>query len=53
MDWTPEAEERLREVPFFVRPAVRNRIERLAGEEGLRRIDVPFYEQARARFARR
>jgi len=50
MTWTAEAETRLREVPFFVRPAVRKRIERLAAEAGLAEIDVGFYEQAKARF---
>jgi hypothetical protein len=51
--WTAEAAERLREVPFFVRPAVRKRIESLAGEEGLAQIDGSFYERARARFGQR
>jgi hypothetical protein len=50
MTWTAEAEARLREVPFFVRPAVRKRIERLAAEAGLDQIDPDFYEQAKARF---
>ena len=34
MNWTPAAEARLREVPFFVRPAVRRRVEKLAAEAG-------------------
>ena len=50
MNWTAEAEARLREVPFFVRPAVRRRIERLADEAGLDRIDHAFYDQAKERF---
>jgi hypothetical protein len=50
MTWTAEAEARLREVPFFVRPAVRKRIERLAAEAGLAEIDASFYEQAKSRF---
>ncbi len=50
MDWSSEAEAKLREVPFFVRPAVRRRIEALAGEANLTRVDLGFYEQARARF---
>jgi hypothetical protein len=53
MSWTSEAEQRLREVPFFVRPAVRRRLEALAREEGLAEVDTAFYEQARARFAQR
>ena len=50
MTWTPEAENRLKDVPFFVRPAVRRRIEALAKEDGLTTIDLAFYEQAKARF---
>ena len=50
MTWTREAEQRLKEIPFFVRPAVRRRIETLATEAGLATIDEAFYEQAKARF---
>jgi hypothetical protein len=50
MDWSQEAEQALREVPFFVRPAVRRRIESLAAEAGRAEVDRAFYEQARARF---
>ncbi|MFM7548033.1 MAG: PCP reductase family protein [Cyanobacteriota bacterium] len=53
MDWQPDAEQRLREIPFFVRPAVRRRIESLAAEAGLSAIDEAFYEQARARFGQK
>jgi hypothetical protein len=50
MQWSEEAKRALSEVPFFVRPAVRRRIEALAGEVGLEQVDRSFYEQARARF---
>ncbi len=50
MEWTPEAEARLKEVPFFVRPAVRRRIESLAVEASITRIDPDFYSAAKARF---
>jgi hypothetical protein len=50
MNWQPEAEQRLKEVPFFVRPMVRKRIESLAKEAGLSAIDETFYEQAKAKF---
>ncbi|MEX1317405.1 MAG: PCP reductase family protein [Synechococcaceae cyanobacterium] len=53
VNWSAEAELRLREVPFFVRPAVRRRIERLADEAGLEQIDGPFYDQAKARFGQK
>ena len=50
MQWHPDAEAKLKEVPFFVRPAVRRRIEALAREDGQTTIDLAFYEQAKARF---
>ena len=34
MEWTPEADEALRKVPFFVRKKVRARVEKEAAEEG-------------------
>jgi hypothetical protein len=50
MDWQPAAEQRLREVPFFVRPIVRQRIESLARQAGHDIVDEAFYEQAKAQF---
>jgi hypothetical protein len=51
--WRDEAETLLKEVPFFVRPAVRRRIESLAAEAGLSEVDGAFYQQARASFGRK
>ena len=53
MNWTSEAQTRLKEVPFFVRPAVRKRIEAMAGESGREAIDLAFYEDAKARFGQK
>ena len=53
MDWTTEAEKALKEVPFFVRPAVRKRVESMAQEAGLTSIDEAFYAQAKAQFNQR
>ena len=50
MRWTREAEQSLKEVPFFVRPVVRGRIETLARNAGLEEVDGAFYAEARARF---
>ncbi|MCS5706595.1 MAG: PCP reductase family protein [Cyanobacteriota bacterium] len=50
MNWQPDAEQRLKEVPFFVRPMVRKRIESLANEASITTIDTAFYEQAKAKF---
>ncbi|MBL6798644.1 light-independent protochlorophyllide reductase C-terminal domain-like protein [Synechococcus sp. PROS-7-1] len=53
MNWTSEAEQALREVPFFVRPAVRRKIEALATDHKQELIDEAFYKEARAKFSRR
>jgi len=50
MQWSSDAEQRLKEVPFFVRPVVRRRIESLAAEAGRSEVDGVFYEEAKARF---
>jgi hypothetical protein len=50
MNWSAEAETKLKQIPFFVRPAVRKRIEALAAEAGLSSIDAAFFEDAKARF---
>jgi len=50
VDWNADAEQALKEVPFFVRPAVRKRIEAMAKEDGRTSIDASFYAEARARF---
>jgi hypothetical protein len=53
MNWSAEAERRLKEVPFFVRPAVRRRIETMASEVGRNGVDEAFYEQAKAQFGQK
>ncbi len=53
MNWSTEADEVLKEVPFFVRPIVRRRIESMAAEAGLAKVDLAFYEQARERFGQK
>ena len=40
MQWTPEAEEAVKKVPFFVRKRVRARVEKEAGLEGKPRITL-------------
>jgi len=53
MIWSREADEVLKEVPFFVRPIVRRRIESMAAEAGLVEVDLVFYQQARERFGQK
>ncbi|NDC35536.1 MAG: protochlorophyllide oxidoreductase [Synechococcaceae bacterium WB9_2_112] len=53
MNWSAEAETKLKQIPFFVRPAVRKRIEALAAEAGLASIDGTFFDEAKARFGQK
>ncbi len=48
--WTPEAETCLKEIPFFVRPAARKKIENFAKEAGVTEITETIYRQAKAKF---
>lgn len=50
IEWTPEAETRLKEIPFFVRPAARKKIEKFAQEMGEQIITPEIYEQAKQKF---
>ncbi len=50
MDWTAEAEARLKEIPFFVRPAARKKIEKFAQDQGLSQITESVYEAAKKQF---
>jgi hypothetical protein len=50
MNWTAEAEAKLKEIPFFVRPAARKKIEKLAQEMGAIEITAAIYEQAKSKF---
>ena len=53
MNWSADAEAKLKEIPFFVRPAVRKRIETLAKDAGHHCIELAFYEQAKAQFGQK
>ncbi|MFM2302866.1 MAG: hypothetical protein RLZZ135_269 [Cyanobacteriota bacterium] len=50
ISWTTEAEAKLKEIPFFVRPAARKKIEKFAQEQGKFEITVEIYEQAKQQF---
>lgn len=47
LEWTPEAETKLRNVPFFVRTQARQRIEQLARKLAYEVVTVEVVEQAR------
>ena len=52
MNWHPDAQAALKkDVPFFVRPAVRKRVESMAADAGLGLIDLQFYRDAKATMA--
>ncbi|MEM9264343.1 MAG: PCP reductase family protein [Cyanobacteria bacterium P01_F01_bin.13] len=50
VEWTTEAKVCLKEIPFFVRPAARKKIEKFAQEAGVTKITVEVYEQAKQKF---
>ena len=50
IEWTPEAEARLKEIPFFVRPAARKKIEKFAQEAGTLLITPEVYDAAKKKF---
>lgn len=48
--WTPQAQIKLKMIPFFARPQARQRIESLARQAEVEEITAEFVEQARAKF---
>jgi len=50
ISWTAEAEAKLKEIPFFVRPAARKKIEKFAQEQGINEISVEVYDRAKQQF---
>lgn len=53
VQWTTAAEALLKEIPFFVRPAARKKIEKYAREKGLAEITDTVYQQAKDQFGRK
>lgn len=47
LKWTPEAETKLRNVPFFARAQARQQIEKLARKVASEVVTVELVEQAR------
>jgi hypothetical protein len=48
--WTPEAEQRLDNIPDFIRPMARKEIERLAKERGVATITAQVMDDAKDKF---
>lgn len=47
LTWTPEAEERLKSIPFFVRKMAKAKIEKEAIKDGETEITVEFMHKVR------
>jgi hypothetical protein len=50
MAWSPEAERRLERIPEFIRPMVRQGIERLAAERGYQHVTDLLMDEVRTTF---
>jgi hypothetical protein len=50
LEWSPEAERRLQNIPEFIRPMARKEIERLAAEKGQQRVTEEMMEDAKGIF---
>ena len=50
--WTVEAEDKLKEIPFFVRPFARKKIETYAEENSISLITLEIYEQVKQKFTK-
>jgi len=48
--WTPEAQERLNNIPDFIQPMARREIERLVKERGGSEITAEIMEEAKDKF---
>jgi len=51
--WTTAAEALLKEIPFFVRPAARKKIEKFAKEREITEITESVYREAKQQFGRK
>jgi hypothetical protein len=50
MNWSREAEQRLENIPDFIRPMARKEIERIARERGLATITAQVMDEAKEKF---
>jgi hypothetical protein len=48
--WTAEAEAKLKDIPFFVRPFALKKIEKYAQDNNFQQITLEVYEQAKKQF---
>ncbi|HEY9846053.1 MAG TPA: PCP reductase family protein [Candidatus Caenarcaniphilales bacterium] len=50
LQWTPDAEAKLKNVPYFVRAQARHRVEQLARKVALEIVTAELVEKARIEF---
>jgi Proto-chlorophyllide reductase 57 kD subunit len=50
ISWTDEAEAKLKEIPFFVRPMARKKIESFAQELGANAVTIDIYNLAKQQY---
>ena len=50
LSWSPEAEERLKNIPDFIQPMARKEIERLASERGQTSVTAELMDEAKEKF---
>jgi hypothetical protein len=50
LTWTAEAEQRLENIPDFIRPMARREIERLAKERGAATVTAQVMDEAKDKF---
>ena len=48
--WTPQAQAKLKMIPFFARPQARQKIEEIARAADLEEVTIEVVEQARTEF---
>ena len=48
--WTPQAQAKLKMIPFFARPQARLKIEKIARAAEVEEVTAEIVEQARAKF---
>ena len=48
--WTPQAQAKLKMIPFFARPQARQKVEQLARAAKLEEVTAEIVEQARIEF---
>jgi len=49
MEWEPEAQARVKKAPFFIRPFIRSRAERVAKERGHDKVTVSLLDELKSR----